>query len=55
VQVPHDLPSATYKVAVHGTHGLHFDNETTLQYQSKSMSVFIQTDKAMYKPGQTSE
>lgn len=43
----------SYKLAVHGTHGLKFANETDLNYESKSVSIFIQTDKAMYKPGQT--
>ena len=36
-----------------GSGGLTFKNETTLNYQAKSISIFIQTDKAMYKPGQT--
>jgi CD109 antigen len=36
-----------------GSGGLTFKNETTLHYQAKSISIFIQTDKAMYKPGQT--
>uniref|UniRef100_A0A8C3K373 CD109 antigen n=1 Tax=Calidris pygmaea TaxID=425635 RepID=A0A8C3K373_9CHAR len=29
-----------------------FSNRTSLMYMSKSISVFIQTDKSMYKPGQ---
>ena len=32
--------------------GLNFRNETTITYEAKSYSVFIQTDKAIYKPGQ---
>lgn len=53
IQVPDSLGSGSYSLAVHGTHGLKFSNETDLNYQSKSVSIFIQTDKAMYKPGQT--
>ncbi|KAK3100069.1 hypothetical protein FSP39_014251 [Pinctada imbricata] len=53
VQVPDTLASGTYELLVLGTNGLHFTNQTDLKYQSKSMSVFIQTDKATYKPGQT--
>eukprot|EP00105_Crassostrea_gigas_P038152 XP_019922300.1 PREDICTED: CD109 antigen-like [Crassostrea gigas] len=53
IQVPDSLGPGSYSLAVHGTHGLKFSNETDLYYQSKSVSIFIQTDKAMYKPGQT--
>ncbi|XP_048758952.2 CD109 antigen-like isoform X2 [Ostrea edulis] len=53
IQVPDNLGPGSYKVAVRGSHGLKFSNETDLNYQSKSVSIFIQTDKAMYKPGQT--
>jgi CD109 antigen len=41
-----------YKLIVKGKGGLEFSNETTLKYEQKSFSVFIQTDKAIYKPGQ---
>ncbi|KAJ8297468.1 hypothetical protein KUTeg_023999 [Tegillarca granosa] len=53
VQVPDAIPSGTYKIAVHGTNGLTFSNETDLHFEHKSVSIFVQTDKAMYKPGQT--
>ena len=52
-KVPDNLGPGSYKLAVHGTHGLKFANETDLNYEFKSVSIFIQTDKAMYKPGQT--
>lgn len=41
-----------YKLIVEGKGGFEFKNETSLEYQQKSYSVFIQTDKAIYKPGQ---
>ena len=53
LQVPDNLHSGSYKLHVQGTGGLHFQNETDLTFESKSISIFIQTDKAMYKPGQT--
>lgn len=40
-------------VQVNGKGGsLTFSNETSIDYEAKSISIFIQTDKAMYKPGQ---
>lgn len=54
LQVPANLHSGSYKLHIQGTgHGLHFQNQTDLTFERKSISIFIQTDKAMYKPGQT--
>ncbi|XP_067663894.1 CD109 antigen-like isoform X3 [Haliotis asinina] len=53
IKVPTDLGSGSYKLKVTGSGGLTFSNETTLTFNHKSMSILIQTDKAMYKPGQT--
>ena len=54
LKVQDSLSSGSYKLHVHGTgHGLNFHNKTDLICESKSVSIFIQTDKAMYKPGQT--
>ncbi|KAL5008096.1 hypothetical protein ScPMuIL_013677 [Solemya velum] len=53
LQVPADLTSGDYTLSVVGSRGLTFSNSTSITYESKSMSVFIQTDKAIYKPGQT--
>ena len=51
--MPDILHSGAYDIKVTGSGGLSFTNETSLHYQAKSISIFIQTDKAMYKPGQT--
>ncbi|OTF69606.1 hypothetical protein BLA29_001504 [Euroglyphus maynei] len=46
-----------YKLIIKGrTDGeprFQFANETDLEFDSKSYSIFVQTDKAVYKPGQT--
>ncbi|XP_050081678.1 CD109 antigen-like isoform X3 [Anopheles aquasalis] len=46
-----DIPEGSYKLVAEGLSGLTFKNETNLQYQQKSFSVFVQTDKSIYKPG----
>ncbi|XP_049537264.1 CD109 antigen-like isoform X4 [Anopheles darlingi] len=48
-----DIPDSSYKLIAEGLSGLTFKNETDLQYQQKSFSVFVQTDKSIYKPGDT--
>ncbi|XP_053399009.1 CD109 antigen-like isoform X3 [Mercenaria mercenaria] len=53
LQVADDVHAGSYKLHVAGTGGATFKNETTISFESKSISLFIQTDKAMYKPGQT--
>lgn len=53
LKVPDNLHSGSYEIEVTGSGGLVFTNKTGLSYQSKGISIFIQTDKAMYKPGQT--
>ncbi|XP_021378251.1 CD109 antigen-like isoform X3 [Mizuhopecten yessoensis] len=53
IMVPDTIPSGTYQLTVEGSNGLTFTDKTNLHYASKGMSIFIQTDKAMYKPGQT--
>lgn len=40
-------------MSVRGSGGLEFTNSTGLSYVHKSYSVLLQTDKAVYKPGDT--
>lgn len=42
-----------YKFVAEGISGFVFKNESSLRLQSKNESIFIQTDKAIYKPGET--
>nr|CAD7195115.1 unnamed protein product [Timema douglasi] len=46
-----DVGPGSYSLTAEGTGGVDFDNSTDLEYVHKSYSVFIQTDKAIYKPG----
>ncbi|KAI1241136.1 hypothetical protein IHE44_0009599 [Lamprotornis superbus] len=53
-KLPLNSASGNYELLVEGhADGRRvFSNRTSLMYTSKSTSVFIQTDKSMYKPGQ---
>ncbi|XP_064090445.1 CD109 antigen-like isoform X2 [Macrobrachium nipponense] len=46
-----DLGPGLYNLTVTGSGGLTFTNTTPLEYVHKSYSVFIQTDRSIYKPG----
>ncbi|KAK2582524.1 hypothetical protein KPH14_004819 [Odynerus spinipes] len=46
-----DTSPGHYKLFTRGLSGIQFSNSTDLQYVHKSYSVFIQTDRAIYKPG----
>ncbi|XP_059473013.1 CD109 antigen-like isoform X2 [Neocloeon triangulifer] len=48
-----DVGPGNYNVTVRGSGGLDFQNSTELDYVHKSYTVLIQTDKAIYKPGDT--
>ncbi|XP_065833656.1 CD109 antigen-like [Oscarella lobularis] len=54
-QMPAQLPGSygTYMLKVSGSGGLTFSNSTAVTVDSKCRSLFVQTDKGIYKPGQT--
>ncbi|KAL5011374.1 hypothetical protein ScPMuIL_009925 [Solemya velum] len=41
-----------YYLQVEGTGGLVFTDQVELGFEHKTMSIFVQTDKSIYKPGQ---
>lgn len=47
------MDEGNYKLIAEGQTGLTFTKEIALSMPSKSQSILIQTDKAMYKPGDT--
>lgn len=42
-----------FRFVAKGTAGLIFEDESVLNVESKNCSIFIQTDKAIYKPSET--
>lgn len=44
---------AGYKLVVKGMQGANFVHEASLDVQTKKVSILIQTDKGIYKPGDT--
>lgn len=42
---------ASYKLVVKGVQGAKFEHEASLDVQTKKVSIMIQTDKGIYKPG----
>ncbi|XP_052132451.1 CD109 antigen-like [Frankliniella occidentalis] len=46
-----DLGPGEYRLSARGQGGVDFDNSTALDYVHKSYSVWVQTDRAVYKPG----
>ncbi|KAJ8305163.1 hypothetical protein KUTeg_017298 [Tegillarca granosa] len=50
LNVPRNLiSSAQYHVTLRGIGGLQFSNGVDIEYEEKHISIFIQTDKAVYK------
>lgn len=47
------FPNGNYKLVAEGLSGIIFKNESSLYVEKKNTSLFIQTDKAIYKPGET--
>ena len=48
-----ELGQGTYSLTARGTSPLTFDQSQRINYVHKGYSVFIQTDKAVYRPGNT--
>lgn len=46
-----EIKPGSYRLSARGSGGMQFQTSTPLLYLRKSYSVFIQTDKAVYKPG----
>lgn len=46
-------PNGNYKIVAEGLSGIVFRNESSLSVEKKNVSLFIQTDKAIYKPSET--
>lgn len=54
VQVPDNVPPASYYLLMaSGTGGYSFSTSEVVSVRRKTLSLFVQTDKIMYKPGQT--
>lgn len=52
IQITTILPGS-YKLYAQGLNGITFTNETDLEYNIKEFNIFVQTDKSIYKPGDT--
>lgn len=46
-------PNKEYILVAEGLNGIKFKHETKLHFNAKSVMTFIQTDKTIYKPGDT--
>jgi len=53
LQIPSLVPQTSYLLVVNGSGGLSFSENHTVGVSGKTLSIFVQTDKAMYQPGQT--
>lgn len=47
------MPPGEYKLNCEGLSGTDFHQKKPLEFQSKNASIFVQSDKAIYKPGDT--
>jgi len=52
-QIPAYVPPGSYYLIVAGSGGQTFSQNKSVNVATKRLSIFIQTDKSLYKPGQT--
>ena len=52
LKIPSVLSQQRYTLSVQGTGGNTFHQVRTVEVKTKTLSIFVQTDKAMYKPRQ---
>ena len=54
IKIPHGVASDSgyYVLAVNGTGGATFSERKYIRFEEKGFTIYIQTDKAVYKPGQ---
>ncbi|KAJ7374575.1 hypothetical protein OS493_004913 [Desmophyllum pertusum] len=54
LQIPHGVASTSvqYQLSVNGTGGAKFSEMKYIRFEEKGFTIYIQTDKAIYKPGQ---
>jgi len=50
--MPHAVTGVSCTLLVSGSGGLTFFNNASIEIKTKTLSLFVQTDKAIYKPGQ---
>ncbi len=53
IQVPEGVTGNMFKLRVEGSGGLTFNQTEDLEFSPSSFSILVQSDKAIYKPGQT--
>ncbi|XP_033626083.1 CD109 antigen-like isoform X2 [Asterias rubens] len=53
IQVPEHLIMDTFKLQIEGNGGLTFSQIEDLHFSLSSFAILVQSDKAIYKPGQT--
>jgi len=52
LKIPSVLSESRYTLNVQGTGGNSFNESRSVEVKAKTLSIFVQTDKAMYKPSQ---
>ena len=53
IQIPNSVSKGKFRLEIEGSGGLTFNETKDVRLEPKVTSVYIQTDKAVYKPGQT--